>query len=455
MAAIYSGVDEFHIFHNIGSFYGASGYAQLMRNLPLSNRASPLLMPRSDKNFWIKAGEEQAWQANAAPYLLDGNLLKEPRMSARLPLSRPSLVSADNISFDLPGISTGEIGKGKVVFMGNVMYPSVLSCPDSYWASKSLRIKNNQCYYNDSSSTAISDPTQSPMHDKGNMERFMRNLFTFLHSDYQRGGQPLKLGTNIARALKFDHGHQSIDLSSLMYPFFVDPRFNITTTQLSSGGYAMLDPISLPVLLLQSYDIIGIGDGQEVRTLSDIQRPTLTADDVDDLISYVNRGGSIVFMDAISELNPEPIAKLADSAGIALGGHNVAKGITLQAYCGNSYYCQGNITPNARGSTTHDLVTLELIDPKELTSEYVTVNQDGSLTWHKIPKVTVAKYEVIKNNDDGSTSIITKDAFIQVKDSAEKKLLFLNCNPHSPMPRSVVIAINMRSAVSMSVMVMA
>lgn len=421
LAALYAGVDEFHIFHNIGSFYGASGYAQLMRNLPISNRASPLLMPRSDKNFWLKPGEEQVWQANAAPYLLDGNLLKEPRMSANSPLSRPPLVSAENMSFGLPGVSTGEIGKGKVVFMGNVMYPSVLSCPDSFWASRQLSIKDKQCHYNDGSLTPANDPTQSPMYDRGNMARFMLNLFTWLHADYQKGVQPLQLGTNITSALKFDHGHQSLDLNRLMYPFFIDSRFNIATTPLDSGSYAGLNPNELPVLLLQSYEVMGIANGYEVRTLSDIRRPILTTDDVNDLISYVNRGGNIVFMDAIAELNPEPIAKLADSAGIALGGHNVAQGITRQAYCGNGHYCQGNITPNARGNTPHDLVTFELIDPKELTSEYVTVNQDGTLTWHKIPKVAVAKYEVEKNNNDGSTSIIAKDAFIQVKDHAEKQ----------------------------------
>lgn len=422
LAALYAGVDEFHIFHNIGSFYNASGYAQLMRNLPLSNRAAPLLMPRSDKNFWITPGEEQAWQANGAPYLLDGHLLKEPRHSstAASPLSRPPLVSAQNMSFQLPGITTGEIGKGKVVFMGNTMYPSVLSCPDSFWASKQLKISGTQCSYTDSSTTPVNDPTQSLMYDQGNMERFMRNLFTWLAPEYKKGHASLNLGTNITKALKFDHGHQSTDLDWLMYPFFIDPRFNITTTQLTSGGYASLSPRDTPVLLLQSYHVAGIGNGHEIRTLSDIKRPTLTANDVDDLIRYVNDGGHIVFMDAISELNPEPIAKLADSAGIALGGQNVAQGLTRQANCGSSYYCQ-TINPNPRGTAQQDVVTYEVIAPEELTSEYVTVNQDGSLTWKKIPKVTIAQYELDKVNDDGSTTVLKKNAFIPVKSDTEKQ----------------------------------
>ncbi|WP_268874405.1 DUF4092 domain-containing protein [Photobacterium aquimaris] len=49
---LYTDVNQFHIFHDIGSYYGASGYARLMRNLNISNTAFPILMPRNDSNFW-------------------------------------------------------------------------------------------------------------------------------------------------------------------------------------------------------------------------------------------------------------------------------------------------------------------------------------------------------------------------------------------------------------------
>ncbi|MCW1890581.1 DUF4092 domain-containing protein [Vibrio chagasii] len=32
------------------------------------------------------------------------------------------------------------IGKGKAVFMGNGLYPSILSCPENYWANRALHI---------------------------------------------------------------------------------------------------------------------------------------------------------------------------------------------------------------------------------------------------------------------------------------------------------------------------
>ncbi|MGL5497532.1 MAG: SslE/AcfD family lipoprotein zinc metalloprotease [Aeromonas sobria] len=418
LAALYAGVDTFHIFHSIGSFYGASGYARLMRNLAISNRAIPLLMPRHDRNFWLTAGDEQVWDSKGAPYLLDSSLLGQTRANT---LSRPPLVSADNMTFNLPGITAGLIGKGKVVFMGNVMYPSVLSCPDSFWAAKQLKIVSGECRYSDA--TNGSDPTASPMYDNGSMARYMRNLLTWLNKDYQHGAAPVRVGTNITSALKFEQGHQGGNLNGLMYPFFVDPRFNVSLENLASGGYRALDPSSIPVLILQSYEVAGFSNGAETKTLSDTMRPRLTAPDVDALISYVSQGGNIIFMDAIEEVNPEPIAKLADSAGVALGGQNVGQGLTRQAFCGTSYYCQGQglVRPNARATTQQDLVVYEFIPQEQLGSDYVSMGQDGTLTWHKVPSVRVASYEMEVQNRDGSVTKVTKDAFIPVADDGAKR----------------------------------
>ncbi len=90
---------------------------------------------------------------------------------------RPPKVSEDNATFNLPGISTGQIGKGSVVFMGSGHYPIVLSCPDSYWGNKSLLIKDQHCTY--SINNNIVDPTTDRQFDNGSMQRFFKNLFTW------------------------------------------------------------------------------------------------------------------------------------------------------------------------------------------------------------------------------------------------------------------------------------
>ncbi|MGL4449246.1 MAG: DUF4092 domain-containing protein, partial [Aeromonas sp.] len=388
LAQLYSGVEQFHVFHSQASFYAASGYARLMRTLNVSNRAFPVLMPRNDKNHWLATGQEQAWQRDGqTPYLLDTGLLPEAEV---ITLARPPLVSAENMSFGLPGMSVGRIGQGKVVFMGNGQYPSVLSCPDSYWASNQLSIAAGVCTYTNAEHS--NDPTLSPQHDGGSMQRFMQNLLTWLHPAYAQGANPLSVGTNIATAYRFQHNFKNNgDLSPLGYPFFVDARFNLDLQALSKDGFSGLDPATSPVLLVQSFALKGVETGYEWETLSDIAQPLLSAADVDALIQYVNQGGHVVFMDSISDLNPEPIAKLADMAGVALGGDNVAKGNTLQGNCGTSHYCQ-SLTPTTHGLATQRIVTFEIISNPEdaLAPGNVTINQDGSLTWAKLPKVSVA-----------------------------------------------------------------
>lgn len=418
LANLYNGVEHFHVFHNIAGYYGASGYASLRRNLGISNRAFPILMPRSDNDFWQNIGQEQAWDDFGAPYIIDATLIDPDN---NVTMQRPPLITASNISFNTPGITMGQIGNGSVIFMGNVLYPSVLSCPDSFWGAKSLSISEGKCIFD----KGMTDPTASPMYDDGNMERFMRNLFTLLSPSYQRGAKTVSIATNIEKALRFDPGHAIADLdnSFLMYPFFIDERFNVNLTQLSSGGYSSLDPSSTPILLLQSYVPSGFGDGMETQTISDISRPQLTSDDIMDLITYVDQGGHIIFVDAIKELNPEPIAQLADAAGVALGGDNVARATTRQAYCNDGYYCQspdGVVIPTIHGDTTRDLVVYEYIPAEELTSEYVTVNQDGTLTWLKKPKPAIAHYEVDSTDSNGVITKKKKYAFIEVKDEAEK-----------------------------------
>ncbi|MGL5947997.1 MAG: SslE/AcfD family lipoprotein zinc metalloprotease [Aeromonas sp.] len=399
---LYAGVEEFHIFNSLGSYYGSSGFARLNRNLNISNRAFPILMPRSDKNHWLGEGERKVW-ANT-PYMVAPSVIDA---SSQLSAPPAPLMAKEDMTFNLPGVTAGKIGQGKVVFMGNTFYPSVLSCPDSYWAANQLSISNGECVFDNGNS----DPLASPMSDRGSMAQFMRNLFTWLHSDYQQGQQTLRLGSNITQALKFDSGHWNGIPSKLWYPFFVDSRFNVELQTLASGGFADLDPAELPVLVLQSYQPSNFRGTSETRTISNINAPNLTAADVDALIQYVHAGGNIVFMDAIDEANPEPIAKLADSAGVSLGGGNVASNMTRQGRCGTSYYCP-TATNNVRALTQPDLVVIETIAPEFLPE--ASLNPDGSISWAKPVTPSIATYQASVSAEDGSVTLVEKQAWIPV-----------------------------------------
>ncbi|MGR5471482.1 hypothetical protein ACPV51_30190, partial [Vibrio astriarenae] len=69
---------------------------------------------------------------------------------------------------------------------------------------------------------------------------------------------------------------------------------------------------------LQAYGV------QRTNNAADLSDPNLTQEDITDLINYINKGGNVLFMDGIDVNNPEPIARLADAAGVSIGGPNVA-----------------------------------------------------------------------------------------------------------------------------------
>ena len=404
---LYTDVNQFHIFHDIGSYYGASGYARLMRNLNISNTAFPILMPRNDSNFWQSFGKDQAWTRELKPHVVDAKTIDE---NSLVTMKRPPVVGDTNATFNLPGITVGEIGQGRVIFIGNAFYSSVLSCPDSYWASKSLTISNQQCSYKENGKAA--DPTKNAQYDNGDMAQFFKNVFTWLAADYQNGAQSLTVATNIIQAPYFDHGHQSW---LPKYDFFIDPRFNIALENIASGGYAGLDPLSTPVLLLQSYELkISVGS-----ITSNIEQSTLTLDDINALIEYVNAGGHIIFMDSIAEINPEPLAKLADMAGVSLGGSNVAHDTTQQNNCGKDEYCQGSIVPNVHTVTEKELVVYERFESLLEPESEIKINSDGTITWpkpNKMPKLEIASFPVL------SDSTTKRYAFIQVESAQQKQM---------------------------------
>ncbi|MGL5949120.1 MAG: SslE/AcfD family lipoprotein zinc metalloprotease, partial [Aeromonas sp.] len=400
LKTLFNGVTSFHLFSGQGGFYGAPGQTFLARNLNIGQGAFSILKPRSDSNFWLAAGAQTAWQPETGnPFVLDATTLPNGA-NATAPLQRPPLVAASNMRFDLPGISAGQIGQGKVVFLGNVMYPSILSCPDNYWAGNDLSVDNYQC------NASLTDPAMS---DSGSMAQFMKNLLTWLHAEYAGGAQSMALASNIEFATKAVSGLPEGDLSIAQYPFFVDARFNLDLQIISSGGFVNLDPATTPVLLLQSYRPHGVWENAAVATVSDINAPLLDATDIDALMAYVHKGGNIIFADAIREANPEPIAKLADSAGVVLGGGNIAAHHTLQANCALGQDCDTPV-PQVHARSQGRVVVYEKVD--DAAWQAAEINGDGTLHWPLKPTVSVASWQ-----DDGSVS--TQYAYFPLADGED------------------------------------
>ncbi|WP_299806523.1 SslE/AcfD family lipoprotein zinc metalloprotease [uncultured Shewanella sp.] len=377
---LYTDVDQFHIFHDNAAFYGEVGFARFMRSINTSNTAFPVLMPRNDVNYWLPFGSEQAYRRDDGfPYVTDAKTIDA---DSDVTLKRPERVGTDTATYNLPVITAGEIGKGRVVFMGNSMYPNILSTPTSYWAGG-----------------------EDAGQDNGSMPRFFMNMFTWFAPEYANGQKAINVGSNIGKVW------QSNVNSNKQYDFYIDSSYKANLEMLASGSYDNLDPQTTPILLLQAYETSLFGDGMSVKVLADIGKPLLSEKDITALIKYINAGGNVLFMDAIEQLNPEPIARLADTAGISLGGANLAR--TRQAYCGESYYCQEPY-PNARASFTDTLVTYEKFDDM---SKFV-VNQDGTVTFPSPidkPEFGVAQFKTTA--EDGSEQ--DNFAFYSVKTDAE------------------------------------
>ncbi|MCG9730228.1 SslE/AcfD family lipoprotein zinc metalloprotease [Shewanella sp. Isolate13] len=378
---LYTDVDQFHVFHDNSAFYGEVGFARFMRSMNTSNTAFPVLMPRNDVNYWLPFGSEQAYRRDDGfPYVTDAKTIDA---NSDVILKRPETVGKDTATYNLPVITAGEIGQGKVVFMGNSMYPNILSKPDSYWAGGEDAGKDN-----------------------GSMPKFFMNMFTWFTAEYANGQAAINVGSNIDKVWQSNVNYNQT------YDFFIDESYRLNLDPLSSGSYDGLDPKTTPVLILQAYETGLFGDGMSVKVLADINKPLLSAADITALIEYINAGGNVLFMDGIEQLNPEPIARLADTAGISIGGANLAR--TRQAYCGESYYCQAPY-PNPRASFTGTLVTYEKFDD---ISKFV-INEDGTVTFPSPidkPKFGIAEYKTIDSDGNEHNNF----AFYGVNTEAER-----------------------------------
>ena len=417
LTKIFNGVTSFHVFNDNGSFYGATGYTRGMRALNLSNRAFPIMMPRADINKDIPFGEQQAWTREGRPYIANPPAIDNHAIIEMPPIP---LVSKDNATFGFPFVTAGEIGSGKVVFMGNSMYPSIISCPDNYWANDALRIDSVL-----QSCTSSFDLANDPRNDNGSMKTFFNNLFTWLNNDKSIKGINVATNIEVATALRSGTSHGN------GYEFFVNPSFGFSPSikMLTKDGFSgHLSASETPLLILQAYPPKPQGDGMSHRFIADLENPNLSQNDITALITYINEGGSVLFMDAIDKVtNPEPIGRLADSAGVSLGGSNVTP--TSQAFCGSSYYCQAP-SPNLHVKSQYEMVVLERFQDVDGKQPY-TVNQDGSVEWIKDEtkiKFEIPTYEMIKRDDkgqpvldkNGASVMETKFARIFVKNNEER-----------------------------------
>ncbi len=406
--AIFRDVTTFHVFNDNGSFYGATGYTRGMRALNLSNRAFPVMMPRADLNRELDFGQQQAWTREGRPYIAQWPGIDMPEIPT---------VSKDNATFGFPFVTAGEIGAGKIVMMGNGMYPSILSCPDNYWNNRSVTIDS-------AAKSCTSTKIENPKHDDhGSMKQFFANLFQWFNNG--QATQGISVATNIDKAYFANHN------SGLgkQYDFFISPEFGFgSVTTLTQGGFDGLSVEDTPILILQAYRPKLVQDGMTNQFLADLDIPNLTQDDITALINYVNEGGNILFMDAIQTTNPEPIGRLADAAGMSVGGQNVTP--TNQAFCGSSYYCQAPY-PNLHVQGGTDMVVLERFQDNDGKQPF-TVNQDGSVEWIKDEtkiKFEIPTYEIPKLDiegkpevdDQGKPVMLTKQARIFVNTPEERQ----------------------------------
>ena len=99
----YKSVSKFHVFHDSTNFYGSTGNARGQAVVNISNAAFPILMARNDKNYWLAFGEKRAWDKNELAYITEAPSLVEPEN-----------VTRDTATFNLPFISLGQVGDGKL-----------------------------------------------------------------------------------------------------------------------------------------------------------------------------------------------------------------------------------------------------------------------------------------------------------------------------------------------------
>ncbi|ABZ78039.1 conserved hypothetical protein [Shewanella halifaxensis HAW-EB4] len=389
-------VSAFHVFHDSTNFYGSTGNARGQATVNIANSAFPVMMARNDNNYWIPFGANKAWDKDTLAYITEA-----PSTVV------PDKVSGETATFNLPFISIGEIGLGKIMVMGNARYNSVLVCPNGY-----------------SWNGGIDDKSQCRVaSDSDDMKHFFQNSLKYLTN----GKSGYSVGTNMPYVY-FKRGGQ---VTGEQEPFIIDPVFGVTTEQVVS--FAGIDPQTMPLLILNGfeYTINTSGSHYTLPMQADTTQPKLTQDDVTALIDYVNNGGNIMIMETLAGTNNTgALSRLLDSAGIAfgMGGSVVANGN------GPSGGYADRVR-NQRGDGIWIIERYAAVEGEDgtPTSPYIINQADGSVDWlykqqskpDDKPSLSVAKW--VETDEDGVET--THTAFIdesQTDDLNAAKALILS-----------------------------
>ncbi|MCU7329146.1 lipoprotein metalloprotease SslE [Escherichia albertii] len=290
----YQSVSKFHVFHDSTNFYGSTGSARGQAVVNISNAAFPILMARNDKNYWLAFGEKRAWDKNELAYITEAPSIVEPEN-----------VTRDTATFNLPFISLGQVGDGKLMVIGNPHYNSILRCPNGYSWGGSVN-KDGQCTLSG---------------DSDDMKHFMQNVLRYLSNDIWQPNTKsiMTVGTNLENVYFKNHGQ----VTGSRAAFGFHPDFaGISVKHLSS--YGDLDPEAIPLLILNGFEYVTqVGNDPYAIPLSaDTSKPKLTQQDVTDLIAYMNKGGSVLIMENVmSNLKEESASgfvRLLDAAGLSM-----------------------------------------------------------------------------------------------------------------------------------------
>ncbi|MCN5588096.1 lipoprotein metalloprotease SslE [Escherichia coli] len=290
----YKSVTKFHVFHDSTNFYGSTGNARGQAVVNISNAAFPILMARNDKNYWLAFGEKRAWDKNELAYITEAPSIV-----------RPENVTRETATFNLPFISLGQVGKGKLMVIGNPHYNSILRCPNGYSWEGGVD-KSGQCMRNS---------------DSNDMKHFMQNVLRYLSDDKWTpdAKASMTVGTNLDTVYFKRHGQ--VTGNSAAFGFHPDFA-GISVEHLSS--YGDLDPQDKPLLILNGFEYVTQvgGDPYAVPLRADTSKPKLSQQDVTDLIAYLNKGGSVLIMENVmSNLKEESASgfvRLLDAAGLSM-----------------------------------------------------------------------------------------------------------------------------------------
>ncbi|WP_318478421.1 SslE/AcfD family lipoprotein zinc metalloprotease [Photobacterium leiognathi] len=387
-------VAKFHVFSDETWYYGSPGYPRGQGAINISNAAFPVLMPRNDNNFWLRFGEKKAWDERSLAYITESPSTV-----------KPDLVGGNTATFNLPFISIGEVGAGKVMLLGNSKYNTILVCPESYSWDNGVSDKG-ACWNN----------TQ----DSEDMANFFSNTFRYLIGDkYTTSAEPINIGTNIPDVYFRRSGHLVIGNKA---PFVIDPRFKMTAQQLSS--FSGIEPADMPLLILNGYEN-SVSISGEIPSFANTDQPKLTQQDVSDLLNYVERGGNILIMESITKRVNDDFTRLLDGAGLAINGQSTAGGN------GPSY----GYPDRVRSQRQHGYWVLErYAASKDETTGNIklpyTINPDGSVSWDFItnekpddkPSLEVAR-KLIENEQGENVELLAfVDTYQEGKERAPEAI---------------------------------